>query len=200
MSKPLSEKLTKLEAALPVNLLEQLEQYKALLKQWNKVHNLTGYKTDKVIDRFLIDSLYPLTFLPPFKTALDIGTGAGFPGLILAMAQPDVHWTLVEPLQKRAGFLQFVKADLGLENVTVENCRSEELGPTVFDLVTSRAVTDTQQLLELSGPFRDKTTMLLFFKGEKVFDELPPELPHRIIETSKRHYLLINPQVNADVA
>jgi 16S rRNA (guanine527-N7)-methyltransferase len=124
---------------------------------------------------------------------MDIGTGAGFPGLILAMAQPQTHWTLVEPLQKRAGFLQFVKATLKLENVTVENCRVEELEPQRFDLITSRAVTDTQMLLDLSESFRDTDTMLLFYKGENVYNEVPENLPYHIIETEARHYLLINP-------
>ena len=107
------------------------------------------------------------------------------------MALPQTHFTLVEPLKKRASFLQFVKADLGLENVTVKACRVEELEPYPVDLVTSRAVTDTTLLLKLSRPFIKKETRLLFYKGEKVFDEVDPNLNHRIIQTDKRHYLLI---------
>ena len=178
---------------LPEELLENLERYRDLLLQWNKVHNLSGYKDAATVEHYLFDALYPVTFLPKVATAMDIGTGAGFPGLILAMAQPGTHWTLVEPLQKRAGFLQFVKATLGLANVTVANCRVEALPPQRFDLITSRAVTDTQMLLELSEPFRDGKTMLLFYKGENVYNEVPETLPYRIIETEERHYLLINP-------
>ena len=177
----------------PGNLLENLQRYRDLLLQWNKVHNLSGYKDAATVEHYLFDALYPVTFLPKVETAMDIGTGAGFPGLILAMAQPQTHWTLVEPLQKRAGFLQFVKATLGLSNVTVANCRVEELPPQRFDLITSRAVTDTQMLLRLSEPFRDAETMLLFYKGENVYNEVPETLPYRIIETQERHYLLINP-------
>jgi len=109
------------------------------------------------------------------------------------MAQPQVRWTLVEPLQKRAGFLQFVKATLKLENVTVDSRRVEALSARRFDLITSRAVTDTQMLLKLSEPFMDTTTMLLFYKGENVYNELPETLPYKVIETGERHYLLINP-------
>ncbi|WP_345970786.1 16S rRNA (guanine(527)-N(7))-methyltransferase RsmG [Sulfurimonas sp. HSL1-6] len=177
----------------PAQLLSHLERYRDLLLQWNKVHNLSGYKDAATIEYYLYDALYPLTFLPPVATAMDIGTGAGFPGLILAMAQPQTRWTLVEPLQKRAGFLQFVKATLNLENVTVANCRVEALPDQRFDLITSRAVTDTGMLLNLSAPYRDAATMLLFYKGENVYNEVPEDLPYRIIETGERHYLLINP-------
>lgn len=177
----------------PQNLLSNLEHYRDLLLQWNRVHNLSGYKDAATIEHYLFDAIFPITFLPPVATAMDIGTGAGFPGLILAMAQPQVRWTLVEPLQKRAGFLQFVKATLKLENVTVDNRRVEALSARRFDLITSRAVTDTQMLLKLSEPFRDATTMLLFYKGENVYNEAPKTLPYNVIETGERHYLLINP-------
>jgi len=178
---------------LPGTLCNHLERYRDLLLQWNQIHNLSGYKDAATIDHYLFDALYPITFLPPIETAMDIGTGAGFPGLILAMAQPQVEWTLVEPLQKRAGFLQFVKATMGLENVTVLNCRVEQLAPQTFDLITSRAVTDTQALLAMSEPFYAPHTMLLFYKGENVYNELPACLPYKIIEAETRHYLLINP-------
>lgn len=178
---------------VPADLFANLERYRELLLQWNKVHNLSGYKDAATIDHYLFDALYPVTFLPPVEAAMDIGTGAGFPGLILAMAQPQVRWSLVEPLHKRASFLQFVKATLKLDNVTVENRRVEALPHQRFDLITSRAVTDTQMLLSLSEPFRDAQTMLLFYKGENVYNEVPETLPYEVIETGDRHYLLINP-------
>ncbi len=188
----LAEKLQSIPGR-PENLYDNLIRYRDLLLQWNKVHNLTGYKDAATVEYYLFDALYPITFLPQAETAMDIGTGAGFPGLILAMAQPKTQWTLVEPLQKRAGFLQYVKATLGLENVTVAACRVEALPVQHFDLITSRAVTDTRMLLELSEPFRDEKTMLLFYKGENVYNEVPDNLPYRIVETQERHYLLINP-------
>lgn len=172
-------------------VFERIERYKRHLLQWNKVHNLTGAATVEEIDAFIFDALYPISFLPPVKTAMDIGTGAGFPGMILAMALPDTHITLVEPLKKRASFLQYVKADLELSNVTVKACRVEELEAQSFDLITSRAVTDTRMLLKLSEPYRRDDTLLLFYKGEKVFEEVDATLPHRIIQTQNRHYLII---------
>lgn len=176
---------------LDKRFFDAIARYKAHLAKWNRIHNLTGAKSDDVIDAFIYDAVYPVSFLPKVRNAMDIGTGAGFPGLILAMAMPETEFTLVEPIRKRASFLQFVKADLGLANVTVENCRVEELKPKVYDLITSRAVTDTKMLMKLSEPFVQKGSRLLFYKGEKVFDEVDPSLKHRIIQTGNRHYLII---------
>lgn len=170
---------------------EHAQKYKELLEKWNRVHNLTGAKSPAQIDDFIVDAIAPIMFLPPVKTAMDIGTGAGFPGMILAMGMEDTHFTLVEPLAKRASFLQFVKADLGLKNVEVKAVRVEQLPPRAYDLITSRAVTDTKMLLKLSEPFRQKGSLLLFYKGEKVYDEVMELSNYKIIEMVNRHYLLI---------
>jgi 16S rRNA (guanine527-N7)-methyltransferase len=170
---------------------ENVARYSEHLFKWNRIHNLTGVRDQQELDAFILDAVYPISFLPDIKTALDIGTGAGFPGLILAMALPDTHFTLAEPLKKRASFLQYVKADLKLDNVTVQAKRVEEIDPSPMELVTSRAVTDTALLISLSRPFITPATRLLFYKGEKVFDEVDPALKHTIIQTQKRHYLLI---------
>jgi len=177
--------------ALDEQFFNYVRRYKEHLKKWNKIHNLTGAKSDELIDKFIYDAVYPVSFLPKVRNILDIGTGAGFPGMILAFALPDTEVILCEPLQKRASFLQFIKADLGLDNVTVANCRVEELEPRPIDLVTSRAVTDTKMLMQLSKPFLHEGSRLLFYKGEKVFDEVDPSFKHQIIQTDKRHYLVI---------
>ncbi|WP_295054499.1 16S rRNA (guanine(527)-N(7))-methyltransferase RsmG [Sulfuricurvum sp.] len=173
------------------DFFEKVEHYKTLLEKWNKIHNLTGAKTRQQIDQFIVDAVIPITFLPPLKKAMDIGTGAGFPGMILAIAMPQTHFTLVEPLSKRASFLQFVKADLGLSNVDVKALRAEQVKSEPYDLITSRAVTDTDMLLKLSEPFCTEGTLLLFYKGEKVYDEVNKTLDYTIIEAENRHYLLI---------
>lgn len=176
---------------VPEDFFVKVEHYKTLLEKWNKVHNLTGAKTLQQIDEFIVDAITPITFLPPLTKVMDIGTGAGFPGMILAFALPNTHFTLVEPLSKRASFLQFVKADLGLQNVEIKALRAEQLPSEPYDLVTSRAVTDTQMLLKLSEPFCITGTLLLFYKGEKVYDEIDESLDYQIIEAANRHYLLI---------
>ncbi len=179
------------EITLPELFYRRAEQYKELLAKWNKIHNLTGAKTPAQIDEFIADAVTPVSFLPRVATAMDIGTGAGFPGMILAMAMEETRFTLVEPLAKRGSFLQFVKADLGLENVEVKALRVEQLEPKGYELITSRAVTDTQMLLKLSEPFCVSGTLLLFYKGERVYDEVDESLDYQIIEAHNRHYLLI---------
>ena len=168
-----------------------IARYKEHLFKWNKIHNLTGAKSEAVIDGFIYDAVFPVSFLPCVKSLMDIGTGAGFPGLILAMALPETKVTLVEPLRKRASFLQFIKADLKLDNVEVKSCRVEELESGSFDLITSRAVTDTAMLLELSASHIKEGTLILFYKGEQVFTEVDETLDYEIIKTKNRHYLKI---------
>jgi len=180
---------------LPENFFYNIQKYKELLFKWNKVHNLTGAKDENTIDEFIYDSIYPISFLAKTKNLLDIGTGAGFPGIILAIGLPDTRVTLVEPLAKRASFLQLVKANLGLDNVKVVKKRIEDMESEIFELITSRAVTDTDMLLKLSENFRDKNSKLLFYKGERVYDEISSDLKHKIIKTKNRHYLLIGEEL-----
>ena len=180
---------------LPSDFSHKVQKYKEHLFKWNKIHNLTGAKDEKTLDDFIADAIFPISFLPKVDKLMDIGTGAGFPGMILAFALPQTEVTLVEPLTKRASFLQFIKADLKLDNVTVVKKRVEDMPSQVFDIITSRAVTDTKMLLKLSENFRDKESILLFYKGEKVFDEvndnIDENMKHKIIERDNRHYLLL---------
>jgi len=190
----LKTKLEKEEITLPDDFFYKVQKYKEHLFKWNKIHNLTGAKDEATMDAFIYDAIFPLSFIPQVKTLMDIGTGAGFPGMILAFGLPNTEVTLVEPLAKRASFLQFIKADLGLSNVTVVKKRVEEMEPKVFEMITSRAVTDTNMLLKLSENFYDAHTKFLFYKGERVFDEVidtAQKMSHKVIERDKRHYLLL---------
>ena len=194
----LNNLLSKDGLTLPDNFFHNVQKYKEHLFKWNKIHNLTGAKDEATLDRFIRDAVYPVKFLPKVHSLMDIGTGAGFPGMILALALPNTKVTLVEPLTKRASFLQFIKADLGLDNVTVVKKRVEEMEPKIFDIITSRAVTDTKMLLKLSENFRDKNSKLLFYKGEKVFDEINDgveNMNYQVIEKDKRHYLLLGEDI-----
>ena len=196
----LKETIVTNNISVPDNFFHNIQKYKEHLFKWNKIHNLTGAKDETTVNHFIYDALFPVSFLKNYNTLLDIGTGAGFPGMILALALPQTKVTLVEPLAKRASFLQFIKADLGLQNVTVVKKRVEQMPSQHFELVTSRAVTDTKMLLKLSENFRDCTSTLLFYKGEKVFDEIDSDMPHKIIQTSdtlgnNRHYLLLGENI-----
>lgn len=187
------------DISLPDDFFKNVQKYKEHLFKWNKIHNLTGARDEDTLDEFIFDAVFPVGFLPDVKNILDIGTGAGFPGMILAFALPNTQVTLVEPLTKRASFLQFIKADLKLKNVTVVKKRVEDMPSEIFELITSRAVTQTKMLLELSSHLRDENSKLLFYKGEKVFDEVEKSslvgMNYKVMQTNNRHYLLLGEDI-----
>ncbi len=175
-------------------IMIKLEGFASLLHEWNQVHNLTGAKTIDAIYVNIVDSLFPLTFIDTPKTLLDVGTGAGFPGLVLAIALPDTDVVLAEPLKKRVSFLKYAAIDLGLPNVSVEAKRVEKVVHEAFELISSRAVTNTKLLLDLTKEISDSQTEYLFYKGSRVFDEVADvqhQLDYDIVQKNQRNYLYI---------
>jgi len=175
-------------------IVVRLEKFALLLHEWNQIHNLTGAKTITAIYDNIVDSLYPLIFISVPKTLLDVGTGAGFPGLVLAIALPGTEVVLAEPLKKRVSFLKYAAIDLGLKNVKVEARRVENVAHEAFDLISSRAVTNTKLLLDLTSRISDGHTEYLFYKGSRVFDEVAQvegDLSYDIIQKNQRNYLYI---------
>ena len=175
-------------------IIEKLEGFATLLHEWNQIHNLTGAKTILAIYENIVDSLYPLSFIETPKRLLDVGTGAGFPGLVLAIALPQTQTVLAEPLKKRVSFLKYAIIDLELKNVKVEAKRVEQMNAEPFDMISSRAVTNTKLLLNLTYAIADEKTAYLFYKGSRVFDEvaqLEGELRYDIIQKNQRNYLYI---------
>jgi len=173
--------------------MEQFKKYTELLLQYNKIHRLSGAKNSADVQANIEDSLYPSNFIDfsQIKNVVDIGTGAGFPGMILAIAYPDVHFTLVEPLMKRTAFLHLVKSTYDLKNVKIEQARIEDIDSFHADLITSRAVAKTDFLLKLAENFISSDTRFLFYKGEGVFDEVDESMEYEIIPRGKRNYLYI---------
>ncbi len=173
--------------------MEKFKIYTQLLLKYNKVHRLSGSKNIEEVEKNITDSLYPLEFLDisNIKQVIDIGTGAGFPGMILAIALPDIHFTLVEPLMKRTAFLHLVKSTYDLQNVTIITERIEDIKPFEADLITSRAVAKTDMLLKLAKSFIGEKTQILFYKGENVFNEVSAQMDYKIIQRDKRYYLHI---------
>ena len=173
--------------------MEQFKTYTKLLLQYNKVHRLSGAKNSAEVEANIEDSLFPREFIDfsSFENVVDIGTGAGFPGMILAIAYPDVHFTLVEPLMKRTAFLHLVKSTYDLKNVTIASARIEDMESFPAGLITSRAVAKTDFLLSLAKDFISEETQFLFYKGEGVFDEVDESMDYEIIPRGKRNYLYI---------
>ncbi len=194
-SKKLREDILSADISLDNRQIGQLKEFTSLLKKWNQIHNLTGAKSTTDIYANILDSLYPYTFIKKPNSLLDVGTGAGFPGLILAIGYPESHTILCEPRNKRASFLKFVAMELKLDSVEVIKKRVEDYHASEpFELITSRAVTNTKMLLSITEHLRDDDTRLLFYKGEQIFSELElvdSPIYYDIIEKNKRNYLYI---------
>lgn len=163
------------------NLNEQISRdlyiYYELLKTESEKYNLTSItEYQEVYIKHFYDSLLigKIVNLENGKIA-DIGTGAGFPGLVLAIVYPNLAVTLVEPTTKRCNFLKLVVDTLKLKNVTIINERAEKLGPKFrhsFDYVTARAVSNLQILLELLTPYLKVEGKIIALKGSNIEEEL----------------------------
>lgn len=151
---------------------ERCDKFASLLQQWGAVHSLSAQLKKEQIEANIIDSIYPMKFINEFDTLADIGTGAGYPGMLLAIANPDKKVTLIEPRAKRVAFLNFVKNALKLPNVEVIEKRVEDLTPRSFDIITSRAVTNTTLLLTLTENISGNDTEYLFYKGSLCKEEV----------------------------
>ena len=162
------EALKELNIEVTEEKLNKLNRYYELLVEWNEKINLTAIteKNDVYLKHFY-DSLTiaKIVDLSKISTFADVGTGAGFPGLIIKIFFPDIHITLIDSLNKRTDFLKLVIADLKLENIEVITGRAEELGHREkYEVVTARAVANLHILLELLVPLSSKYVLLM--KGE----------------------------------
>ena len=152
------------EAGLDVQRAEadKLSEYLLLLERWNRVHNLTGITTaTEMVERHLVESLALRRFLRGTRIA-DVGSGAGLPGVPLAIVETDRSFTLIESRAKRASFLSHVQGALALTNVSVEHGRVEDLrGTAPFDTVLARAVAPLPELVELTAHLLGEESVLL---------------------------------------
>lgn len=143
------------------------------LAEWNTRFNLTAItEPAEIVDKHLLDSLAVLPHLRGLRIA-DIGSGAGFPGLPLAIANPGRHYTLVESTGKKVGFLRHVVATLKIQNVEIVLGRAEVLKPrTPFDGVIARALGPLADFIRVAGHLAGRNGRLLAMKGRRPDDEL----------------------------
>ena len=165
--------------ALDAGQLGQFERYAAELREWNAQLNLTAVDDlQGIVTRHFLDSLSIAQCWQAVPARLiDIGSGAGFPGLPLAIAMPQISVTLVESIEKRAAFLRHVAATLSLANVAVLTARAEQLGHTgqhreQYDIATARAVADLRVLAEYCVPLVCVGGQVLAPKGADVEQEV----------------------------
>lgn len=142
--------------------------------------NLISRKECNIIDRHFINSVILAYYLQQmrFCTLLDIGSGGGFPGVVLKILFPDALFVLNDSIRKKTDFLRNVVEELKLKNIRIENRRAESLirdYPTTFDIITARAVTSLRELFSISKPLIKVNGIMFFYKGKnfsKEFSEL----------------------------
>ena len=159
-----------LDAALSAPLLD----YLALLARWNQTYNLTAVRDPReMVAKHLLDSLAMLPFVGDVDTLADLGTGAGLPGIPLAIARPTLQVTLVESNGKKARFMREALRQLGLRNARVVESRIEAFdAPGQCDAITARALATLPLILELGGHLLKPHGRLLAMKGAYPADEI----------------------------
>ena len=151
---------------LPGDAVNRLLDFLRLLDKWNKVYNLTAVRQPvEMVHRHLMDSLAVAVWLRGKKIA-DVGTGGGLPGIPLAIARPDLHFTLIDSSGKKTRFLTHAIGKLALDNVSVAQCRVEDYdGASAFDTVISRAFSTVGDFVHLAGRLCGPGGCLLAMKG-----------------------------------
>ncbi len=192
--------------------MEIFSTYLRELQEWNRRLNLTGARntTDMVRD-LMLDSLVAVTFLPPNGALLDIGSGAGIPGLVLKIARPDLEVHLLEARQKKAVFLKHIVRELGLKGIAVFKGRAGETSGIpglyqFYNIVTVRALASLKVSIDICSPYLNTGGILITFKGydveqeilegreqmEKAGLKLIQVLPYTLPGKKKKRHLLVS--------
>jgi 16S rRNA (guanine527-N7)-methyltransferase len=163
----------------------KLLAYLALLHKWNKVYNLTAVREPlEMVTLHLLDSLSALPHIQA-KSLLDVGSGGGLPGIVLAICLPTLQVTTIDTVQKKAIFMRQVKGEIGLENLTVVHDRVENFKPAEkFEAIISRAFSEIALLIKLTQHLIAKNGQWLAMKGV---------VPHHEFERSEFEGLGIKP-------
>ncbi|MCB1532234.1 MAG: 16S rRNA (guanine(527)-N(7))-methyltransferase RsmG [Alphaproteobacteria bacterium] len=160
----------------------KLQAYHALLLKWQAAINLISPKTiQESWQRHFADSAQILPYISEsIKTLVDLGSGAGFPGLVIGIMRPDIEVHLIESDERKAQFLRTVSRETGAENVTVENARIEEIEGLKPDLITARALSDLPTLLRYAEIWATDNPALemLFLKGQSYAEEIADAQKH----------------------
>lgn len=166
----------KLDMATSEGQLNSLVKYVELLNKWNRVYNLTAIRDPyEMVSHHILDSLSVLPYLWP-KSWLDVGCGAGLPGIVLAVMRPEWRFTLLDSNSKKTGFVQQAIIELELTNVSVHCARVEEFSPEeAFDGITSRAFTELGAFINITQHLQGDRGRWAAMKGvaEKELQTVP---------------------------
>ena len=163
----------RMDLALSDQVIDQLMTYLDLVEKWNRVYNLTAIRErEEMIKLHFLDSLSILKHVH-VKNILDVGSGAGFPGIVLAITKPELKVTVMDSVNKKTTFMQQVKSELSLTNLDVVNSRVEDYQPTtLFEAVTSRAFSNLKNMMSLTQHTLKKEGVWLAMKSKDVKQEL----------------------------
>jgi len=167
----LQQGVTKLGLDVTVETQEKLIAYLQLMLKWNKAYNLTAIRElDSMVIRHVLDSLSILPYINQ-SPVLDVGTGAGLPGIPLALCLPDYQFVLLDSNGKKTRFLTQVKIELGIENIEVIHSRIEDYKPDFrFEMITCRAFAALNTILDLTQHLVTSSTRVMAMKGK---EEMP---------------------------
>ncbi|NCW35853.1 MAG: 16S rRNA (guanine(527)-N(7))-methyltransferase RsmG [Methylophilaceae bacterium] len=163
----------RMDLALSDQVIDQLMTYLDLVEKWNRVYNLTAIRErEEMIKLHFLDSLSILKHVH-VKNVLDVGSGAGFPGIVLAITKPELKVTVMDSVNKKTTFMQQVKSELSLMNLDVVNSRVEDYQPTtLFEAVTSRAFSNLKNMMSLTQHTLQKEGVWLAMKSKDVKQEV----------------------------
>lgn len=169
----LNEGIAALGLDLSADQTEKLLDYLALLAKWNSVYNLTSVRDPlQMLTLHVLDSLAAVPAFAHATNVLDVGAGGGLPGMVLAIARPDIQVSMIDTVHKKTAFLTQVKAELGLSNVTVYTKRVEQLEvQQKFDVITSRAFADLSDFVNWSNHVLAEGGQFIALKGVAPPDE-----------------------------
>lgn len=169
----LEDGIARLGLAVNTAQVDALMDYLALLQKWNKAYNLTAIKDPKqMVIYHVLDSLAIVPYVTG-QTVLDVGTGAGMPGVMLAILCPDKHITLLDSNGKKTRFLQHLKREMGLDNISIINERVEAVpAQPPFDCITSRAFASLTDMVALTRHLLAPSGVIVAMKGPKAKQEI----------------------------
>ncbi|WP_020167211.1 MULTISPECIES: 16S rRNA (guanine(527)-N(7))-methyltransferase RsmG [Methylotenera] len=180
----LAQGIASMGLAVAAETQEKLLAYLSLLNKWNKVYNLTAVRDPlEMVTLHLLDSLSVLPHINS-KNLLDVGSGGGLPGIVLAICKPELQVTTIDTVQKKAIFMRQVKGELGLDNLTAMHARVENFQPSEpFEIVISRAFSEIALFIQLTKHLIATNGQWLAMKGMMPSGELDglPILPSNII-------------------
>jgi 16S rRNA (guanine527-N7)-methyltransferase len=169
LARVLEEGIVEMGLRVTAEQQERLLDYLTLMAKWNAVYNLTSLRDPmQMVTHHLLDSLAAVPAFDGAANVLDVGSGGGLPGMVLAIVRPDMKVSMIDTVHKKTAFLTQVKAELSLNNVTVYTARVEQLQvaeDAKFDVITSRAFADLSDFVNWSEHLLAPTGRFIALKG-----------------------------------